>query len=112
MAGGVDDVYFFTVVGDGGIFGVDSDSAFFFLVIAVHGSFFDTFVNIEVVAGFQESIYEGSFSVIYVGDDCDIVSFHILIKFLLADPNEIVLKKQTFSLEFVHEKFYEIFFPR
>ena len=75
MAGGVDNIDLKIFVVDASMFRKDSDSALFFLVIAIHDSLRYFFVFAENVSLFKQVVEKGCFPVVNVSNNCDISDF-------------------------------------
>ena len=79
MAWCVDYIDFYILVCDRCIFTEDGDPAFAFEIIAVHDEFTRFLVVAEDLGGVQNFVYQGCFSVVYVGDDCYIPDIHVVM---------------------------------
>jgi hypothetical protein len=75
MTGRVDDIGFIIFIPDRRILGVDGDAPFALQVHIIHNPGFYELVFPKDAALFQHSVYQGCFTVIYVGDNGDISEF-------------------------------------
>lgn len=74
MSWGIDDIDLTVFEKYACMFSEDGDAAFFFLVVAVHDSFWDFFVVAKDVGLSQEAVEQSSFAMVDVGDDGDIAN--------------------------------------
>ena len=74
MAGGVDDVDFYVVIEDGGVFGEDGDAALALQFVRVHDPFDVVFVGAKGAALLQHGVDQRGFAMVNVGNDGDVAN--------------------------------------
>ncbi len=79
MSGSINDIDFNTAISNCRIFCQDGDSAFAFLVIAIHNKFAYVLVLTEDMALLEQAIHQRRFAVVDVGNNgniADVVAFY------------------------------------
>ena len=72
MSRGINNIYFNIIIMNGCIFRKDGNTTFSFNIIGVHNTFRNFLIFSEDSALFEQFIHDGCFSVIDVGNDCNI----------------------------------------
>ena len=112
MARGVQNVDFYAVVHNSGVFRQNGDTTFTFQSIGVHNTFFNALVSTENAALLQHSINQGRLAMVNVGNNCyitNIVSNHYSFSLLHKRQEKGCLSSASFHS--ITKLFYYMLFP-
>ena len=88
MAGCINDIDLCIFIENGCVFGKNCDAALTFDIVGVHDTFGYFLICTEYTALFQKFIHQCCFTVVNMGDDCNIsnvftLCIHVLLPFFL-----------------------------
>jgi hypothetical protein len=93
---GINYINFYTLVSYRCVLAEDRDPSLALQVIAIHDQVTGFLVIPENLCGVQDLVYQGSLTVVNVGNDCDISYFHIIFQAGISLPQGLFLRLRRY----------------